>query len=297
MSKKALCPVCFRQCELEDGQFGPCLARVCREGKVLAENYGKITALALDPIEKKPLYHFFPGSRILSLGSYGCNLFCPFCQNCEISRAFEKEDQTLVFQKKEGDQYLIPFRKLSPEEARDLALSLRDKGNIGIAFTYNEPLVGYEYVRDTARLVKKAGMKTVLVTNGEASQAVLDELLPYIDAMNIDLKAFRERTYREILGGDLKMLKNFIERAAEVCHVEITSLIVPGLNDRPQEVREMAKFIRSLRGGKGESIYYHLSRYFPRYQMLDRPPTDPSLLYRLKEEAEKELQYVFLGNL
>ena len=297
MSEKALCSVCFRQCRLEEGQFGPCLARACRKGRVLPENYGKVTALALDPIEKKPLYHFFPGSMILSLGSYGCNLFCPFCQNCEISRAVEKEDQTLVFQRRGGESYSIPFRILSPEEAKNLALSLKDKGNIGLAFTYNEPLVGYEYVRDTARLVKEAGMKTVLVTNGEASQEVLDEIVPYVDAMNIDLKAFREKTYRDVLGGNLNMVKSFIERAAEVCHIEITSLIVPGLNDQPQEVREMAKFIRGLKGGKGEEICYHLSRYFPRYQMVDRPPTDPALLYRLKEEAEKELKNVFLGNL
>lgn len=296
MSDFAICPVCFRHCKIKNGAFGACLARYNRDGKIIPYNYGKITSLALDPIEKKPLYHFYPGSLILSLGSYGCNLFCPFCQNYEISRAYEK-DGKLVFENASGKSFRISQRELLPEEARDLALSLKERGNIGIAFTYNEPLVGYEYVRDTAKLIKETDMKTVLVSNGEVSLDVLNQILPYIDAMNIDLKAFNEENYRDILGGDLPMVKAFLEKAAPHCHLEITSLIVPGLNDSPEEMEEAAKFIQSLNGGKGREIPYHLSRFFPRYKSKNTSPTDPKLLYQLQEIAEKYLDHVYLGNI
>ena len=206
---KTTCQVCMHHCGLEPGQRGLCRARKNEAGKIICENYGQITSLALDPIEKKPLRMFYPGSMILSVGSYGCNLSCPFCQNHEISMAKPDESEAVF---------------LSPQDLTDRAEAYRKKGNIGVAFTYNEPLVGWEYVRDTARLVKQAGMKNVLVTNGTASLRVLEELLPFVDAMNIDLKSFQESYYRK-LGGDLATVKEFIERAAEECHVELTTQI------------------------------------------------------------------------
>lgn len=190
----ARCSVCFRHCEIPEGKLGFCGARTCRDGVVRAANYGRVTSLALDPIEKKPLRRFYPGSRILSVGSYGCNLRCPFCQNDEISWS------------KEAFACADTAESLTPEELAETAVYYRNKGNIGVAFTYNEPLVGYEFVRDTAKLVHEAGMKNVLVTNGTAELSVLEEIAPYIDAMNIDLKGFTDRYYGEVLGGSREMV-------------------------------------------------------------------------------------------
>ena len=278
------CTVCFRHCELKEGQLGFCGARICRDGKVCAENYGKVTSLALDPIEKKPLNRFHPGSFILSVGSYGCNLRCPFCQNHEIS----------------WDE---PVRKLagtaeyiSPEELAQTALYYRNRGNIGVAYTYNEPLVGYEYVRDSAKLVRDMGMANVLVTNGMADACVLEELAPYIDAMNIDLKGFREEYYQDVLHGDLSMVKSFIARAVKTCHVELTTLIVPGENDSEEEMRQICQWIRSLGNNEKSSIPLHISRFFPQFHMKDRPATDVRWVYHLADVAREYLQYVYTGN-
>ena len=164
-------------------------------------------------------------------------------------------------------------------------------GNIGAAFTYNEPLVGWEYVRDSARLIKGMGMENVVVTNGTVSLEVLEELLPFIDAMNIDLKAFREETYRK-LGGDLETVKAFITRAAAGCHVELTTLIVPGMNDGTEEMEEEARWIASL----GKDIPLHVTRFFPRYHMTDRDATEVGQVYRLADTARKYLEHVFVGN-
>ena len=190
----AVCEVCFRHCDIVEGKTGACKARTCRDGRIVPDNYGRYTALALDPIEKKPLSLFYPGSFILSYGSYGCNLFCPFCQNCDISRSDGKEFEEVI----------------TPEKLAELAERYKVRGNIGVAFTYNEPLVCYEFIRDTGKLIKEKGMKNVLVSNGTAELKVLEEIIPYIDAMNIDIKSFSEKTYREVLGGDLNMTKAFI---------------------------------------------------------------------------------------
>jgi len=276
----ARCTVCFRHCELREGQTGFCGARICADGAVQAGNYGKITALALDPIEKKPFRRFYPGTKILSVGSYGCNLRCPFCQNHEISwsvRAFDQADTA---------------RTVTPEELVSAAKRYQAQGNIGLAFTYNEPLIGYEFVRDAARLSHEAGMVNVLVTNGTAELPVLEELGPHIDAMNIDLKGFSQRYYRDVLGGDPEMVQAFIARAVQLLHVELTTLIVPGENDSEAEMREMAAWIASL----GETIPLHISRFFPRFQMRDRPPTEVRQVYRLAEVARERLRYVYTGN-
>ena len=272
----AVCQVCPHHCRLADGQYGRCGARRNENGKIICDNYGKVTALALDPIEKKPLRHFFPGSMILSVGSYGCNLSCPFCQNHEISMA--RSENT-------------GWRMMRPEELAYLAEDCRGRGNIGVAFTYNEPLAGYEFVRDTARLVHERGMKNVLVTNGTAKLPVLEELLPYIDAMNIDLKGFTEEYYRK-LGGSLETVKEFIRRAAKECHVELTTLIVPGENDSAEEMEREAEWIASV----DPEIVLHVTRFFPRYRMTDRKATDVGEVYRLRDAAGKYLKYVYTGN-
>ncbi len=256
--------------------MGRCRARKNIGGKIECISYGKLTSIALDPIEKKPLRYFCPGSRILSVGSYGCNMSCPFCQNYEIAAAGE------------GDFHR--FYELSPEELCNLAKSERARGNIGVAYTYNEMLTAYEYVRDCARLVHEEGMKNVLVTNGMAKTEILEELLPYVDAMNVDLKAFRPELYRQ-LGGDLETVKAFIAHAAERCHVELTSLIVPGINDRIEDMAEEVEWI----AGISPDIPLHITRYFPRYKMRERA-TDISLLEEMKMTAEQRLRYVLLGN-
>ena len=278
----ARCEVCFRHCNILEGETGFCGARTCRDGKVTASNYGRCTALALDPIEKKPLNRFHPGSRILSVGNYGCNLRCPFCQNHDISWS------------KEAFSYAERAEYISPEELAQTAAYYRNRGNIGVAFTYNEPLIGYEYVRDAGRLVHEAGMVNVLVTNGTASLDVLREISPYIDAMNIDLKGFTDHYYRDVLHGDFQMVKDFIREAAKACHVEITTLVVPGENDSEEEMREIAGFVSGLAAGAETPL--HISRFFPRFHMTDRSATDVGLVYRLAEVARERLKYVYTGN-
>lgn len=272
----AVCPVCMHHCKLKPGQWGFCRARKNEGGVIVCKNYGRVTALALDPIEKKPLALFHPGSMILSVGSFGCNLRCPFCQNYEISMA---------------DTADVRNRYLSPQELADTAEQYESRGNIGAAFTYNEPLIGWEYVLDTAKLLKERGMQCVLVTNGSFSLSVLDRLLPFVDAMNIDLKGFREEYYRK-LGGSLSVVKEFIAYAAEGCHVELTTLIVPGENDALSDMEKEAKWIASV----GENIALHVTRFFPRYQMQDRQATDVRRVRQLAETAGKYLQNVFVGN-
>lgn len=267
----------MHHCQLELGQTGICRARKNENNSIVCQNYGMVTSMALDPIAKKPLRMFYPGSLVLSVGSYGCNLRCPFCQNHEISMADAPRAQTVY---------------ISPEDLANRALQYKAAGNIGVAFTYNEPLVGWEYVRDTARLVRDLGMKNVLVTNGTASADILRELLPYIDAMNIDLKGFSEAYYHK-LGGSLKAVKEFIEQAAEGCHVELTTLIVPGENDDVSEMEEEARWIASVR----KDIPLHVTRFFPRYHMLDRAATDARTVYRLAKTAERYIEHVYVGNI
>ena len=284
----AVCEVCFRHCDIKEGGLGFCGARTCKNDHIIPANYGRLTSLALDPIEKKPLNRFHPGSMILSAGSYGCNLRCPFCQNYEISWS------------REASRFAERAEFVSPEELCDLALKTRDKGNIGVAFTYNEPLIGYEYIRDSAKLIHEQGMYNVMVTNGTAELHVLEELIPYIDAMNIDLKGFTPRYYNEVLGGDFDMVKKFISEAVKYCHVELTTLIVPGENDTLEEIRNISGWISQLedKDGKviGESVPLHISRFFPRFNMTDRKATDVGLIYSLADAAGEYLKYVYTGN-
>lgn len=273
---KAVCGLCFHRCALEEGQTGCCRARGNRGGEVVPLNYGQVVSLALDPIEKKPLRRFHRGGMILSLGSFGCNMACPFCQNHEISMAREGE---------------LPARYMAPDEVAELAAELRPRGNLGAAYTYNEPLVGYEYVRDCALAVREKGMYNVLVSNGMLEEQPWRELLPLIDAANIDLKGVTESWYRR-LGGDLETAKRSIALAAEACHVEVTTLLVPGENDSEEEIRALSGWL----AGISADIPLHLSRFFPRFRMTDRPPTDVETVYHLAEVARESLHWVYTGN-
>jgi pyruvate formate lyase activating enzyme len=262
---------------IEDGHTGFCGARSNIEGQVKSTNYGRVTSLALDPIEKKPLLRFMPGSRILSVGSYGCNLRCPFCQNCKISMVDGLTAETTF---------------ISPEKLVERALELRPKGNIGLAYTYNEPLIGCEYVFDCARPAHDNGLKNVLVTNGYVCEKPLLDILPLIDAMNIDLKGFTDAFYKK-LSGDLETVKRTIALSAQSCHVEVTTLIIPNENDSAQEMAALSAWLSSV----NPEIPLHLSRFFPRYKYADKAPTPAETLHKLYDIAKQNLKYVYLGNL
>ncbi len=323
----AQCEVCFRRCRLEEGQAGFCGARENRGGMIIPKTYGQLTAIALDPIEKKPLARFFPGSMILSVGSYGCSMACPFCQNHEIARpagigtaggaaggsaAGGAAEGSAAGRSAAGEhaagghgaagendtEGIPPTQYVSPEELTKAAVRLKRQGNIGVAYTYNEMTTAYEYIRDTAKLIRAQGMKNVLVTNGNVRAEVLETFLPYMDAMNIDLKCFSEKTYREVLSGDLPTVKEFIRLAAEAghCHVELTTLIVPGMNDTEEEMREACRWIASLAGGAGREIPLHVTRFFPRFRMSGGRPTPVRTVYRLADVARETLKYVYTGN-
>lgn len=270
------CEICPHHCRIEEGHVGLCKGRTNRKGKIVSENYGKLTSMALDPIEKKPLYHFYPGSKILSVGSYGCNLNCPFCQNCDISMVGSDEIET---------------SQVSCKELVEKAFQLKDRGNIGIAYTYNEPLISCEFVKDCAELARKSGLKNVVVTNGYICEEPLKKLLLHIDAFNIDLKGFTEDYYHK-LRGDLETVKRSIELASEKSHVEVTTLIVPGENDREEEMRELSGWLASV----NPEIPLHISRFFPRWHMLDRDATPVKQVYRLAQIARENLKYVYEGN-
>ena len=273
---KRTCEICPHHCRLDPGQTGFCGARTNLEGKVVCTNYGRLTSIALDPIKKKPLARFLPGSAVLSVGSYGCNLHCPFCQNYSISMA-------------DGQHALTTY--MSPEELVRQAASLRQRGNIGIAYTYNEPLIGYEYVADCGRLAHDVGLKNVVVSNGYICREPLGRLLPLIDAMNIDLKGFTETFYKK-LGGDLETVKQSIALASQHCHLEVTTLIVPGENDSPDEMDRLSGWL----SGIGAEIPLHISRFFPMYQYADKSATPVHDIYSLADIAGKHLRYVYTGN-
>ena len=270
-----ICTLCFHHCQLADGQTGLCRARANQNGAIVSLNYGRLTSMALDPIEKKPLRRFHPGSMVLSVGSFGCNLHCPFCQNASIAQVVAE----------------APTRTVSPDELITLARTLQNRGNIGIAYTYNEPLVGYEYVRDCAALTHEAGLQNVLVTNGTIAPEPWQTLLPLIDAVNIDLKGFTENWYHA-LGGNLETVKQSIALAAAYCHVEVTTLIIPGENDRPDEMHALAAWLASV----DADIPLHVSRFFPRHHMTDRAPTPVDTVYRLADVARTHLHHVYTGN-
>jgi pyruvate formate lyase activating enzyme len=270
---KVNCKLCPHNCLIKAGEHGKCNVRINRDGKLYTINYGEITSMAQDPIEKKPLYHFKPGSNILSVGSFGCNFTCGFCQNYSISQG------------RASSEYM------PPEKLVEICKSL--EANVGVAFTYNEPSIWYEYVYNSARLLKETlkDISIVLVTNGYIKEEPLKMLLPYVDAMNIDLKAFDNKYYKDICGGSVTPVMDTIKIASKQCHVEITTLLVSGENDSSGEIEEIAGFIASL----NKDIPLHLSRYFPNYKM-NNPATEMEVMLADRDIAKKYLNYVYLGN-
>ncbi len=270
--RRVQCDLCPHACEIPVNRLGRCGVRKNEEGRLFSLNYGKVTAYCMDPIEKKPLYHFYPGSRIFSVGSTGCNFTCQFCQNWHIAQ----KDPEGVYTTAENI----------------INIAQNEKNNLGIAFTYNEPTIWFEFVREIAQEAKTAGLKAVLITNGFINQASLEVLLPYVDAMNIDLKSFHDSFYRKVCGGERNPVLETIKKAYDACHIEITSLLVNGLNDSREEVGAMAKWISEM----DPDIPLHLSRYYPAYQM-DREPTPIRAMLEAKEAAQQHLSYVYLGNI
>ncbi len=271
-----VCSLCPHQCRLNEGQAGLCRARRNFGGANVALNYGKVTSLALDPVEKKPLARFHPGSTLLSAGGFGCNMRCFFCQNAGIS--FCGEDD-------------IQAENYTAAEMAELAEELKPHRCVGIAFTYNEPLLNHEFIRECAALLKSKGMSAVLVTNGCFHLDAVGDLLPLVDAMNIDLKGFTAAWYRR-LGGDLETVKAFIAAAQAVSHVEVTTLVVPGENDTDAEMDALSRWVASLR----PDIPLHVSRFFPRHKADGYAPTDPAVVRRLADVARRSLRYVYAGN-
>jgi pyruvate formate lyase activating enzyme len=270
------CLLCPHNCQIKNNEFGFCRVRTNIGGKLFLPYYGILSAIALDPIEKKPLMRFKPGAKILSVGGYGCNLRCMWCQNHEIS--MNVPDTT--------------HRYYPPEIIADTALRYVPEGNIGAAYTYNEPFIHYEYVLNCAKKVKELNLHNILVTNGFITEEALLGLLPYISAMNIDLKGFTGEFYRKI-SGDLRHVKNVIKIAAKSCHTELTTLIIPGENDTLTETEEAAKWIAEI----NENIPLHLTRFFPRYKYADKNPTEKIKILELKKAAQKYLKYVYAGNI
>ncbi len=274
MSNKAICPVCPHHCALSEGQTGLCRARGNRDGRVVSLSYGRVTSIALDPVEKKPFNRWQSGKYILSVGTFGCNLSCAFCQNAAISQVGAETDT----------------EELPPERLAEIAEELAPRGNVGAAFTYNEPLIGWEYVYDSAKLLHEKGLLVALVTNGTAEPEILEKLLPYVDAMNIDLKTWSAESYRK-LGGDLETVKHTITRAAKSCHVEVTTLAAPGFGDDVAAMDEEAAWLATI----SEDLPLHISRYFPRWKM-NEPMTPMKTMEKLCETARKHLKYVYAGN-
>lgn len=287
------CDYCPHKCNIDDRVQGDrppvhglCNTKFVRDGRIESLSYGQVTSIALDPIEKKPLRRFMPGSKILSIGFWGCNMLCPWCQNDSISRG-------------PADYY-----EFTPEAVVDEAIRQIPRGNIGIAYTYNEPLTNYDFVYETAKLAHKTagntdkahnngvtGLKNVLVTNGMLADNYLEKILPYIDALNVDLKTINPENYKKI-AGDLPTILNTITKVSAKSHVEVTTLIVPGFNDSEEEMKKISKTIADI----DPQIPLHISRFFPAGNMRDAEPTDVGLIYRLKDIALQNLEFVYTGN-
>ncbi len=275
------CRVCEHYCTLRPGDWGKCGVRVNRDGKIYLAVYGSAVAAHVDPIEKKPLFHFLPGSKAFSIGTYGCNMRCWWCQNWQISQ---------VRQVDEG--HTSSRDALSPEDVVDIALRQHSES---IAYTYNEPTVFFEYTYDTAKLAHAHGIKNVYVSNGFMSPETLEHLTPYLDAINVDLKGFTNALYEQYSGARLEPVKRNIATIAQETKiwVEVTTLVIPGLNDSDEELRAAAEWLASV----NPEIPWHLSAFHPDYQMLDRPRTSTATLERAYAIGKSAgLKFIYLGN-
>lgn len=274
---KVECYLCPHHCKIKPGKLGVCGVRKNVDGELKALGYGRLSAVRSDPIEKKPLYHFYPGSVILSLGGYGCNMRCSFCQNCDISQVKLVDYNN--------------YKYYPPEDI--MGQTEKYRNNLGFAYTYNEPAIWYEYMFDIAQPAKDRNLMNVMITNGYIEERPLYDLLPYMDAFNVDLKAFTDKFYRNITGSSLQPVQKTLETIKNNGkHLEITHLIVTDLNDDPAVFKKMIRWISS---DLGSDTVLHLSRYFPRHR-LDSPATSPATLTEFYEIAKETLRYVYLGN-
>jgi pyruvate formate lyase activating enzyme len=275
---KVTCLLCPHECVIVNGKTGVCGVRKNVDGKLVSAVYSRAISVNIDPIEKKPLYHFYPGSEILSFGTVGCNLSCSFCQNFDISQADE----------------FSPIAQSASHYSPEDIVNLCRKYNLKfLAFTYNEPTVFYEYMLDTAKLAKQQGIHTVVVSNGQINPEPLKELIEYIDAFNIDLKSFNEDFYKKICKGYLQTTLDTIRIISEYKkHLEITFLLIENYNDNTEEFENMCRFIQSL----DSSIPFHISRAFPRYK-LKMNVTPKSLLDKFSGIAKNYLKFVYIGNI
>lgn len=270
-SNAVRCAICPHRCKIATGRTGICRQRKNIDGTLHVLNYARASSICLDPIEKKPLYHFFPGKDILSVGSVGCNFACPFCQNYSISQM---------------NSYT---HEVQPAQLVEIA---QREDSIGIAYTYNEPLIWFEYVLDTARLARDAGLKNVLVTNGYINLEAYAKLVPSVDALNVDIKSIDESFYKRLCKATLKPVLDLCVEARKTAHVEITNLVIPGENDSDRNFEDLARWISK---NMGRDTPLHFSAYYPTYKMT-APPTPPSLLIRAREIAKPHLDFVYVGN-
>lgn len=273
------CNLCNHRCKIKEGKRGICAVRENREGRLYSLVYGKVIAEHIDPIEKKPLFHFWPGSRAFSIGTVGCNFHCKHCQNFDISQYPQKHKGEIIGQDR------------TPEE---IVAAAKAAGCKTIAYTYTEPTIFCEFAYETALLAQKEGIKNVFVSNGYMSSEAARQLAPYLDAINVDLKAYTDKFYKTVCGARLKPVLQTIELMRELhVWIEVTTLIIPGLNDGEQELRDIARFVK----GVGPEIPWHVSQFYPAYKLLDRPPTPVAKLRRAREIGMEEgLRYVYEGN-
>ncbi|MGB9889215.1 MAG: AmmeMemoRadiSam system radical SAM enzyme, partial [Anaerolineae bacterium] len=275
---KVRCALCAHRCVIPEGQRGVCHVRENRGGTLYTLVYGRLIARHVDPVEKKPLYHFYPGSTAYSIATPGCNFRCRWCQNWEISQMPREE-------------HLILGETASPEQ---IVADARRAGSRSIAYTYTEPTVFFEYAYDVSRLAREAGIANIYVTNGYMTPEMLDAYHPYLDAANVDLKSFREETYRHSIGARLQpVLDSLKKMKAMGVWVEVTTLVVTGVNDDPEEFRDIARFLAEE---LGPETPWHISRYFPAYRMAN-PATPLAILQRAREIGrEAGLRYIYVGN-
>ncbi len=274
------CDACNQHCKLSEGEYGICGIRKVEEGELRLLTYALAAAINVDPIEKKPMFHFLPGSKVFSFGTVGCNFSCKFCQNANISQYPKEHHHEVIGQ------------SLSPVRAVELAL---EYGCKSIAYTYNEPVVFFEYTYDTAKLAHEAGLKNVYVTSGYETHKAIDTIAPYLDGMNIDIKGYSQSFYKDICGASLRPVLDTIEYAHKKgIWIETTTLLIPGINDSDEEIRSIAQFQAAL----DPNMPWHVSAFHPMYKMLNIPPTPFSTLQRAYQIGKDVgLNYVYVGNI
>ncbi len=274
--EKVHCLLCPHDCRFGHGGKGKCRVRENREGTLIAANYGKAGGYGLDAVEKKPLYHFYPGTQILSVGARGCNFSCDFCQNWELAQGEQQETEVTA------------FGLISAVEKYRAYYNV-----IGLAYTYSEPFMWYEFMLDTAMMARENGLKNAVVTNGFVNEKPLDEILPYVDAFNIDIKAFTEEFYRKYVCGSLAPVLRTAEKVKKFgAHLELTTLLIPGLNDSEEEIRDLVKWVAAV---LGRDTPLHVSRYYPAYKMKIEA-TSVETVTKAREIALEYLDYVYIGN-